>query len=94
MPNISVRSTKKLGSVNEGKPSDPDQGYCSFGEPKDESPEDDTSPRKGRSSTWRAGKRSMSMVSATSEDSRNGGVIMRKRYENNLSGRNTDTRKS
>ncbi|XP_057316982.1 uncharacterized protein LOC130657988 isoform X1 [Hydractinia symbiolongicarpus] len=91
---VITKSTKKLGSVNEGKPSDPDQGYCSFGEPKDESPEDDTSPRKGRSSTWRAGKRSMSMVSATSEDSRNGGVIMRKRYENNLSGRNTDTRKS
>lgn len=87
-----LRSNKNLRSVIENK-SDNDQGYCSFGERKDESPEDDTNVgRKARSSTWRMNsKRSMSMVSNASDDSSK--PVMRRKQEIML-GRNVDTRKS
>ena len=83
--------------------SDNDQGYCSFGERKDDSPEDENR-RKPRSSTWRAGgnhgssgKRSMSVTSNASDDSNSTStrpVLRRKNETLTLGGRNIDTRKS
>lgn len=75
--------------------SDNDQGYCSFGERKDDSPEDENR-RKPRSSTWR-GKRSMSITSNASDDSNSTStrpVLRRKNEMMTLGGRNIDTRKS
>ena len=81
-----------MKTVGENK-SDNDQGYCSFGERKDESPEDD-SARKSRSSTWRgSGKRSMSVISNASDES-NSKPVIRRKNELALGSRNTDTRKS
>jgi len=80
-----------MKTVGENK-SDNDQGYCSFGERKDESPEDDAA-RKSRSSTWRgSGKRSMSVISNASDESNK--PVVRRKNELALGARNTDTRKS
>jgi len=87
------RIQKKMVPLNEARSTDFDQGYCSFSERKDESPEDETSlQRKSRSSTWRNGvtKRSMSMISSSSEENKNNMVVRRKPEFS----RNGDTRKS
>lgn len=88
------RSSKNVKPVHENK-SDNDQGYCSLGERKDESPEDDTPGRKPRASTWR-GKRSMSMISASSEEGGkpSNGHVVRRKNDLSISNRNCDSRKS
>ena len=79
--------------VSENK-SDNDQGYCSFGERKDESPEDESGRKPRSSSTFKnhPGKRSMSVISNASDDSTK--PVLRRKNDLQLTGRNTDTRKS
>lgn len=86
------RNSKNSKPVHENK-SDNDQGYCSLGERKDDSPEDETPGRKPRSSTWRS-KRSMSLISASSEEGKPTNQIVRRKNDLNITNRNSDSRKS
>ncbi|XP_066923136.1 rhoGEF domain-containing protein gxcJ-like isoform X3 [Clytia hemisphaerica] len=88
-----LRNNKNMKPVSENK-SDNDQGYCSFGERKDESPEDESGRKPRSSSTLKnhPGKRSMSVISNASDDSTK--QVIRRKNDLQLTGRNTDTRKS
>lgn len=92
------RNSKKATTIHENNKSDNDQGYCSLGERKDESPEDDTlaARNKQQGATWR-GRRSMSMISASSEEGANGGksnTVTRRKNDLSVANRNSDSRKS